>query len=152
MQTITKQAVINSIIFKFLIQVSMWPWSCPVGGASLKTSPGRTAWQHWWLVMCVEPMRPPGWPAGLWCDTPTCLVSSSTALSAQPSTRGFPPCSTWCRQVRLADETLKLTVQLVSSYTTQTPQSCWPCSYGVLKPLRFYNSSLLRNQDGPRKY
>lgn len=44
-------------------------------------------------------MRPPGWPDELWWDTPTCLVFLSTALSAQLSTRGFLPCSIWCRQV-----------------------------------------------------
>lgn len=83
----------------------MSPWSCPVGGASLRMSPGRTAWQLWWVDMFVGLTRPPGWYAGLSWDMPTCLVCSSTALSARPFTRGSPPWSTWCRQVRLSDET-----------------------------------------------
>lgn len=83
----------------------MWLWSCHVGGASMRTSPGRTAWQHWWEVTSVERTRPPGWPDEPWCDTPTSLACSSTALSALPSTRGFPPWSIWCRQVRCGNET-----------------------------------------------
>lgn len=55
--------------------------------------------------MFVELMRPPGWPVELWCDTPTCLVCLFIAQSAQPSTRGFPPWSIWCRQVRYGSET-----------------------------------------------
>lgn len=33
-------------LFEIFTQVSMWPWLCHAGGASLKTSPGQTAWQH----------------------------------------------------------------------------------------------------------
>lgn len=124
------------------LQVSMSPWSCPAGGASLRTSPGRTAWQHWWVVMFVELTRPPGWPGELWCDTPTSLVCSSTALSAQPSTRGFPPWSIWCRQVRCGDETTK-TYHMQHNHS----QSCWLCLH-YLKVQKELCEVMLLDQHG----
>lgn len=115
----------------FNSQVSTSPWSCPAGGANLRTSHGLTAWQRWLAVTFVGPMRPPGWPGEPWWDTPTSLACSSIARSAPRSTRGFQPWSIWCRQVRRGGKPPTLTV-----VGTVSPKRRLEC-FNAVTPVRF---------------